>query len=76
MMYNQLLLKIKVSFERNMKTLFSEILKSNPSTEILNSLMEQTFTNRCMSVLNSELSVLELCEQYPLLTKPKHVSYT
>ena len=33
----------KVSFEHNMKKLFSEMLKINPSTEILNSLMEQTY---------------------------------
>ena len=67
----------KMSVECNMKKLSSEMLKSNLSTDILNNLMEQTlnFINRCMSVLNSELGVLELCKQYPLLRKCKHVSY-
>ena len=60
----------KASFECNMKKLSCVILKRNQSTDILNSLMEQTFTNRRISVLNSELGVLEICEQYPLLRKP------
>lgn len=64
----------EVSFDRNIKKLSAEAQKSNPNTEVLNSLMEQTFTNRRMSVLNGQVRVLELCEKYPLLRKPKHVS--
>ena len=64
-----------VSFDCNLKKLSSEMLKSNPSTEVLDTLMEQTFANRRMSVLKSEISVSHLCEEYPLLRKPKHVSH-
>ena len=54
----------EVSFDRNIKKLSAEAQKSNPNTEVLNSLMEQTFTNRRMSVLNGQVRVLELVPSF------------
>lgn len=62
-----------VSFDRNITKLSSELQKTNPSSEVLYALMEQTFANRRSSVLKCELSLSEICEKYPLLRKPKHV---
>lgn len=64
----------EVSFERNMKRLSAEIHKSTPNTDILDTLMGQTFANRRKSILESRFTASELCDKYPLLRKPKHVS--
>ena len=64
----------EVSFERNIKKLSAEMQKSNPSSDILDSLMMQTFANRRKSILESRITVSEICDKYPLLRKPKHVS--
>ena len=62
-----------VSFDRNIKKLSSELLKTNPSSDVLYALMQQTFANRRSLILKSELSFSGICEKYPLLRKPKHV---
>ena len=64
----------EVFFERNIKKLSAEMQKSNPSSDILDSLMMQTFANRRKSILESRITVSEICDKYPLLRKPKHVS--
>ena len=64
----------EVSFEWNIKKLSAEMPESNPSSDILDSLMMQTFANRRKSILESRITVSEICDKYPLLRKPKHVS--
>ena len=64
----------EAAFERNMKKLASELSKPIPKPDILKELMRLTFMNRRMSVLSGEIRTVDLCEKYPLLRKPKHVS--
>ena len=69
MILNELSLMMKY-----LKKLSAEMQKSNPSSDILDSLMMQTFANRRKSILESRITVSEICDKYPLLRKPKHVS--
>ena len=36
--------------------------------------MMQTFANRHKSILESRITVSEICDKYPQMRKPKHVS--
>ena len=48
--------------------------KSNPSSDISDSLMMQTFANQRKSLLESRITASEICDKYQLLRKLKHVS--
>ena len=48
--------------------------KSNPSSDISDSLMMQTFANQHKSLLESRITASEICDKYQLLRKLKHVS--
>ena len=64
----------KVSFEQNIKKICAEMQKSNPSSDISDSLMMQTFANQRKSLLESRITASEICDKYRLLRKLKHVS--
>ena len=49
-----------VAFTRNMKKLAAEMSKTKPSPANLEDIMKQTFPNRRTSILNGELSLLEV----------------
>lgn len=61
------------SFDRNYKKMLSELSKSNPNSDILCDLLEQTYSFRRKCILTGELTVFGVFEKYILLRKPKHV---
>lgn len=63
----------KGSFDRNYKKMLSELSKKNPNPEVLEDLMEQTYPSRRQDILSGELTVIDACEKFCLLKKPKHV---
>ncbi len=52
----------------------SELAKSHHVPETLEELMRMTYPNRRSSILSGEFGLLEVCEKFPLLRKPKHLS--
>ena len=70
---NSIIVDDEISLERNMKTMSSELSKTKSSPEVLDELMKQTYRNRRASVLSGGVGVLEICDKFPLLRKPKHV---
>lgn len=65
-----------VAFDRVIKRLSLEVSKPHPNPQVLEDLMNQTYPNRRASILAGEVGVIELCDKYPLLRKPKHVCGT
>ena len=63
-----------VSFERNMKRMSTEMEKVKPNPEILVDLMKQTFPNRRDWIIQEGHHVSLVCEKFPLLKYPIHVS--
>lgn len=63
-----------VAYSRNTKKLATELSKVKPSPLVLEDLMKQTFPNRRSSILNGDVGIIQICESFPLLRKPKHVS--
>lgn len=64
-----------VSYKRNMTRLSKELEKTKPNNDVLVDLMHQTFPNRCQWILNKEHPVSLVCEKFPLLRSPGHVSW-
>lgn len=63
----------EITHERNMKLLGEELQKDRPLSTNLKELMSRTFLNRREWILNSELPVAEIVEQYPCLSKISYV---
>ena len=60
---------------RNLELLEQELAKTEPSHDILMSLMTRTFPMRRPSIVDSEaLSVKDILKQYPLLKRSAYVS--
>ena len=70
---NSIIVDDEISLERNMKRMSSELSKTISSPKVLDELMKQTYPNRRASVLGGGVGVLEICDKFPLLRKPKHV---
>ena len=64
----------EITPEHNMKLLEEELQKDSPLSTNLKDLMSRIFLNRQEWILNSELPVAEIVEQYPCLSKISHVS--
>ena len=64
-----------VSYERNMTRLSKELEKTKPNNDVLVDLMHQTFPNRRQWIISDEHPVSLICEKFPLLKSPGHVSW-
>ena len=65
-----------VSYNRNMKKLMAELAKPRPVGENLEDLMKLTYPNRRSSILFGEATLLDICDEFPLLKKPKGVNFS
>ena len=59
------------AFDRNYKKMMAELSKSNPNADVLDDLMEQTYSMRCKAILTGDFSILDIIEKYTPLKKPK-----
>ena len=61
------------AFDQNYKKMMAELSKSNPNADVLNDLMEQTYSMRRKAILTGDFFISDIIEKYTLLKKPKHV---
>ena len=51
----------------------AELSKSNPNADVLDDLMEHTYSMRRKAILTGDFSISDIIEKYTQLKKPKHV---
>ena len=72
--YPTILASDEESYERHMTRMTKELEKLNPNPDILIELMRQSFPNRRNWIITEEHPVSAVCEKFPLLRSPGHVS--